>query len=59
MPPWTDDDDASTQLSPRLGSPAATESFALTVIAGPEEGRRFTVAPGLPARVLAGTSPAP
>ena len=58
MPPWTDDNDASTQLAPRPGGPAATESFALTVFAGPEEGRRFTVAPGLPARVLAGTSPA-
>jgi len=27
-------------------------------VAGPDEGKRFTVAPGLPARVLAGTSPA-
>ncbi|WP_437320173.1 sigma 54-interacting transcriptional regulator [Sorangium sp. So ce385] len=60
MPPWNDDDAASTELVPGPVRPAAAaaESFALSVMAGPDEGLRFTVAPGLPARVLAGTSPA-
>ncbi|WP_437756268.1 sigma 54-interacting transcriptional regulator [Sorangium sp. So ce1389] len=60
MPPWNDDDAASTELVPGPVRPtaAAAESFALSVMAGPDEGRRFTVAPGLPSRVLAGTSPA-
>ncbi len=60
MPPLSDDDAASTELLPGPVRPAAAaaESFALSVMAGPDEGRRFTVAPGLPSRVLAGTSPA-
>jgi len=60
MPPWNDDDARSTELVPRLtrAAAAAAESFALSIVAGPDEGKRFTVAPGLPARVLAGTSPA-
>ncbi|WP_437602496.1 sigma 54-interacting transcriptional regulator [Sorangium sp. So ce590] len=60
MPPWNDDDAAATELLPGPMRPtgAAAESFALSVMAGPDEGLRFTVAPGLPARVLAGTSPA-
>ncbi|WP_437301016.1 sigma 54-interacting transcriptional regulator [Sorangium sp. So ce426] len=60
MPPLSDDDAASTELLPGPVRPAAAAaaSFALSVMAGPDEGRRFTVAPGLPSRVLAGTSPA-
>ncbi|WP_438014150.1 sigma 54-interacting transcriptional regulator [Sorangium sp. So ce315] len=60
MPPWNDDDAASTELVPQPLRPAAAaaESFALSVMAGPDEGRRFVVAPGLPSRALAGTSPA-
>ncbi|WP_437675828.1 sigma 54-interacting transcriptional regulator [Sorangium sp. So ce131] len=60
MPPWNDDDAASTELVPGPVCPAAAaaDSFALSVMAGPDEGRRFTVSPGLPSRVLAGTSPA-
>ncbi|XYH93746.1 FHA domain-containing protein [Sorangium sp. So ce1128] len=54
------DDAASTELLPGPVRPAvaAAESFALSVMADPDEGLRFTVAPGLPSRVLAGTSPA-
>ncbi|WP_437954733.1 sigma 54-interacting transcriptional regulator [Sorangium sp. So ce119] len=60
MPPWNDDDAASTELVPQPLRPAAAaaESFALSVMAGPDEGSRFVVAPGLPSRALAGTSPA-
>jgi DNA-binding NtrC family response regulator len=60
MPPWNDDDAASTDLlaGPVQPDTTAAESFALSVMSGPDEGRRFTVAPGLPARVLVGKSPA-
>jgi two-component system, NtrC family, response regulator HydG len=50
--------DVETVLAPKLSSPKSAEaSFALTVVAGPDQGLTFDVARGAPSRVLAGTSP--
>ena len=59
MASWKDDlNDAPTELAPRLVRPTGESlTFSLSVLAGPEQGQQFTVAPG-PSRVLAGTSPA-
>ncbi|WP_044240866.1 sigma 54-interacting transcriptional regulator [Chondromyces apiculatus] len=58
MPRWTAEEAATTtELSPSVVA-SLDESFAISVLAGPDEGKRIVVAPGMPARVLAGTSPA-
>ncbi|AKT38123.1 sigma 54-interacting transcriptional regulator [Chondromyces crocatus] len=58
MPRWTAEDAATTtELSSSVAS-SLDETFAVSVISGPDEGRRVIVAPSLPARVLMGTSPA-